>query len=153
MIDVRVFATADPLGIGDLMVDAFLIAQLMEDSAALNRELLEALLEASFVGIEHFARQFDSGMPATHRLAFRELGLAIGLHAVTHLSQLMKISELRGWLEALKTFSPLGAEIESFWQDPDHQHTSTWTEHLDINEVMLATSLVPEGLLVLPGSR
>ena len=153
MIELRDLATADALGIGGLMVDAFLVAQLMEDGAVLNRELLEALLEASFVGIEHYARQFDSGVPPNHRPAFRELGLAIGLHAVTHLSQKVKRSALRARLEALKAFLPIGAEIESFWRNPDHQNAVTWTEYRDINEVMLATSLVPEGLLVLPTPR
>jgi len=40
-------------------------------------------------------------------------------------------------------------EIEAFWRDPEHQRVTTWTEHQDINEVMLATSLAPDGFLVL----
>ena len=32
---------------------------------------------------------------------------------------------------------------------PAHRDTESWREHEDINEVMLATSLAPEGFLVL----
>ncbi len=81
--------------------------------------------------------------------AFRELGLVIGLNVVTRLSQETRQSALRARLEPLKAFLPLGAEIESFWRNPDHQRTPRWIEHRDINEVMLATSLVPDGLLIL----
>ena len=40
-------------------------------------------------------------------------------------------------------------EIEAIWRDPEQQRAATWTEHQDINEVMLATSLAPDGFLVL----
>jgi hypothetical protein len=43
----------------------------------------------------------------------------------------------------------LGSAIQSFWLDPEHQRGRTWSEHRDINEVMLATSLIPEGYLVI----
>ena len=46
-------------------------------------------------------------------------------------------------------YLPLRDEIEAFWRDPEQQHAATWTEHQDINEVMLATSLAPNGNLVL----
>ena len=38
-------------------------------------------------------------------------------------------------------------EIESFWRNPEHRNTDAWSVHRDINEVMLATSLAPEGFL------
>jgi len=51
-------------------------------------------------------------------------------------------------------FIELREHIENFWRDPEHQHTDTWTEHRDINEVMLATSLAPDGMLeLLPPGR
>jgi len=52
-------------------------------------------------------------------------------------------------LQVLMRYAPLRIEIESFWRDPEHRHTQIWAEHRDINEVMLATSLAPEGFLVL----
>lgn len=49
----------------------------MENGAAVSGELLDALLEAVFVGLEHYARQGDAGKLAVHRLAFRELGVGM----------------------------------------------------------------------------
>ena len=53
-------------------------------------------------------------------------------------------------LRKLMQYVPVGEKIESFWRIPEHRRSLTWSEHRDINEVMLATSLVPEGFLVLP---
>jgi hypothetical protein len=53
-------------------------------------------------------------------------------------------------LEQLSRYAPVRAEIESFWLPPEHRQVRTWLDHEDINDVMLATSLVPEGFLVLP---
>jgi len=46
-------------------------------------------------------------------------------------------------------YLPLRDEIETIWRNPEQQHAATWTEYQDINEVMLATSLMPDGFLVL----
>jgi len=56
----------------------------------------------------------------------------------------------RARLELLWRYAPVRAEIESFWLPPEHRRVRTWLDHEDINDVMLATSLVPEGFLVLP---
>ncbi len=52
-------------------------------------------------------------------------------------------------LARLAPHVPLGAAIESFWLEPAHRTAPAWIDHADINDVMLATSLVPEGFLVL----
>jgi len=44
----------------------------------------------------------------------------------------------------------LRSAIMSFWLDAEHQQPRTWSEHRDIDEVMLATSLVPDGFLIFP---
>jgi hypothetical protein len=77
MIDARSLVSADPLGIGGLLVDAYRLAQVERGAA-----LVPALLEAALAGLERFARGPDLGRGATRRLAFRELGLAIGIAAV-----------------------------------------------------------------------
>ena len=46
-------------------------------------------------------------------------------------------------------YLPLRTAIETFWHDPANQRSDTWTEHRGINEVMLATSLAPRGILIL----
>ena len=62
---------------------------------------------------------------------------------------------MHGHEQQLRTFSryaDLAHRIESFWLAPEHQRADTWTEHRDINEVMLATSLAPDGFIDLAGA-
>jgi hypothetical protein len=49
----------------------------------------------------------------------------------------------------LKEYGPLAEEIEQYWLDEENQRAGTWTEYREINMVMLATSLAPEGFLTL----
>ena len=81
MVDPRGLATQDPLGLGGLLVDAYRLVQL-EQHGASGRGLVEPLLAAALVGLRHYVEQPDLRMPAGRRLAFRELGLAIGLAAI-----------------------------------------------------------------------
>ena len=66
-----------------------------------------------------------------------ESGLAQGL------AQLVQ----RG--EALWEHMNVAERIVSFWVNTGHRQLPTWTEHEDINAVMLATALAPTGGLVL----
>jgi len=154
------WATADPLGLGGLLTDAFRLAQLTQlgglaDSP--DTTLLDTLLGASLIGLKYYAHGGELQLPAEHRLAFRELGLAIGLHAVEQMWQAVNSgagrpysgTRVRSQLRALMHFINLRDDIESFWRSPERQRTAAWIEHRDINEVMLATSLAPEGFLVL----
>ncbi len=150
-------ATIDPLGLGGLLIDAYRLQQLIMQGAQAEPQLLNRLLDAALTGLPHYAQGGELQLPARHRLAFRELGLAIGLHAVERMHQMTGHAnnpaaaspQLRAKLEALMQYLPLRDEIENFWRDPEQQSASTWTEHLDINEVMLATSLAPDGYLEL----
>jgi hypothetical protein len=152
MIDERRLATTDPLGIGGLLVDACRLAQL--DTRA---ELAGRLLAASLVGLRRWSNDPDLRAAAERRLAFRELGLSIGLAAAAMIADGALASRLddvgRGALEELAQYLPLRDEIESFWLQPHHRDTRAWAEHADIDEVMLATSLLPEGFLALGGPR
>ena len=150
-------ASADPLGLGGLLINAYRLQQLILQGAQPDTQLLNRLLDAALTGLPHYAQGGELQLPARHRLAFRELGLAIGLHAVERMHQAADHENkhtaanprLRAQLEALMQYLPLRDDIETFWRDPEQQRASTWTEHQDINEVMLATSLAPEGFLVL----
>jgi hypothetical protein len=94
-------------------------------------------------------------LPASQRLAFRELGLSIGLHATGRLEALLEAQPARfpqldlvqDRLQALAEYQPLAGQIEAFWLAPANQRAATWTDHLDINAVILATSLAPGGYL------
>lgn len=114
--------------------------------------------DAAATGLRHDAVDgSDLSQPADHRLAFRELGLTLGPRAVRHLRALgVRTSPMRdsllaldSRLEHLTCYDPLTDTIEGSWLEPPNRRTATWREHEDINAVMLATSLAPEGLLVL----
>jgi hypothetical protein len=158
MLSPEDWTTADPLGLGGMLVDATRLAQLVRREALPDLDVIAALLEASLRGLEHYARHGSFKQEPLQRLAFRELGLAIGLSALDLLDFELQAapqhfsdsSHLRSLLSALRPFEALGAELGEFWAEPANQHGRRWTEHLDINEVMLATSLVPEGFLMLP---
>ena len=147
------WASADPLGIGGLLIDAYRVQQLMQQDTLLNTVLLDRLLDASLSGLRHYAQSGEWTLPAGHRLAFRELGLAIGLHAVQRMEQAMSETGQSGAtserIQLLAQYAPIGETIEAFWREPDNRRVATWIEHQDINEVMLATSLAPDGCLVL----
>lgn len=144
-------ATADPLGLGGLLIDAARVAQLVRLGESRAHGLLDLLLAAALAGLAHYARQGDASRPAAQRLAFRELGLAIGISALEWIERAVQATGTRelAQIEALARYVPLGAEIQSFWRGVEPRGTPAWREHRDINEVMLATCLVPEGVLEL----
>ena len=161
MIEGSDWTTDDPLGLGGLLMDAYRVQQLMREGAPVPHGLLEQVLEAARLGLSQYAPEGELTRPASARLAFRELGLAIGLHAVELMRRALDEQVESGrpeigarkQLEALRRFDGLSSDIEGFWLDREHRRARTWTEHRDINEVMLATSLAPEGCLVLPPLR
>lgn len=136
--------TDDPLGIGGLLFDAGRLVQLGD--AALEvfpASALTALLQAAARGLASFRRDRTLGLPARERLAFRELGLAIGLHAI-ETAGARAGRHVSTALEALTAERDLADRIEGFWADPLARTTDTWLDHQDINAVMLATSLAPQ---------
>jgi hypothetical protein len=144
-------ATTDPLGLGGLLADAFRLQQVAHHrQIAGSHELVAALLDAASDGIGAYVGQPDLRAPANRRLAFRELGLAIGLAGVRLLHDDSALtSDVRASLARCSRFLPIRDAIESFWLESAHRSVETWLDHSDINDVMLATSLCPEGFLVL----
>lgn len=158
MIRRNALPTPDPLGIGGLMMDAAVLAQLTDGKQLQDEGLLDAVLIAAIAGLHHYLGAGELRHSAAQRLAFRELGLSIGLHAAPIMENAISVrphafrdpAELSRALGVLEDFATLGRQIEAFWLDPDAQLASSWIEHEDINAVMLATALLPEGALVLP---
>lgn len=150
MLDGATLTTSDPLGIGGLLVDAYRLAQLDADREA---DRIGALLAAALAGVARWLTHADLRSSADHRLAFRELGLAIGLAAAESLRgepwRRRLTPGARSSLAALDELSPVRIEIDAFWLRPHHRRSRTWLEHEDIDEVMLATSLLPDGFLLL----
>jgi hypothetical protein len=127
--------------LGGMLVAAFELDQLQSD-AQFDKELIDSLLMASLKGLDYYDRSGQLELPAASRLAFRELGLSIGLHAIGRMD-----AKTHTAVKDVQDYASLADRIEEFWLNPHHQGTARWKEHLDINEVMLATSLDPEGFL------
>jgi len=150
------WATADPLGLGTLLADAWRLAQLHSLSAQIFLPgLLSEMLNAAIIGLSIYGKDETMQLPAIYRLAFRELGLAIGLQAIPRIESLANRepdlfrseSSLVPMLNDLKHYLQLQEQIERFWLKTENREVAIWTEHGDINTVMLATCLVPGGYL------
>jgi hypothetical protein len=151
------WATDDPLGIGGLLWDTYRVAQMIAAGSLEQSGLLDTLLESSLVGLASFAETKPWSLPADYRLAFRELGLAIGLRAAARLQGLIEkepnrfenSDSIRRHARGLMQYSGLAQTIERFWLESANQRAGTWSEHREINMVTLATSLAPEGFILL----
>ena len=151
------WTTDDPLGIGGLLFDAFRVAQLIVSGDLDQAGLLGTLLESCLIGLDFFVKENSLKIPVGYRLAFRELGLSIGLRAAEKIRELI---EQKSWplrekdsphslLKALGRYGGLRETIEKFWLEGKNREADSYIAHHDINEVMLATSLAPDGFLEL----
>jgi hypothetical protein len=137
-------ATDDPLGIGGLLFDAGRIVELMVRGGFAYEDLLASVLDAALAGLARFAEGRTLRYPADSRLAFRELGLSIGLRGAGALAERVRENpDLFGRVEALMEYVPLADAIEEFWMDDRNREAGTWKQNREINTVMLATSLAP----------
>jgi hypothetical protein len=151
----RSWATADPLGLGGLLCDAGFLARMAAEGAGRARIRLEEVMQAAIQGLSDYAKSHAEALPAAYRLAFRELGLAIGLKGVPQWRRFLakarrqpgRDPDLPGLGRKLSSYGFLAEDIEKFWAQEKNQATRTWQEHRDINRVMLATCLVPGGYL------
>jgi len=134
--------TDDPLGIGGLLSDACRLTQLIIHGSLKEEDMLLKLLHTAKKGLDAFVNTNVLGNRAEYRLAFRELGLVIGLKAINKMQHLFPDEPL---VENLERYQSLADEIIHFWLSKENQQNSTWQEHIDINSVMLATALAPEG--------
>ena len=152
MIEAGRWETNDALGIGGLLFDASRALQL----ALRNRDLMTTarrLVSASLNSLEAYLRRTDLRVPAEYRLAFRELGMTIGLHAVETMERLCAENvcdcgaAMRDEINDLFRFAMHASTIEDFWREPRNHKVRSWQDHHDINDVMLATSLLPDEFL------
>ncbi|MBI4060127.1 MAG: hypothetical protein HY403_01725 [Elusimicrobia bacterium] len=132
------WATDDALGAGGLLVDALRLARLVARGRQDLQDFFIEVVQDAEASAEAAASTL--GGPATRRLAFRELGFALGLHAVEPLGEHADVSRLR-------PFVPLAGELEDFWLDPVNQAAATWIGHREINAGTLAACLAPDGVL------
>ena len=139
MCQLNRMITDDSLGLGGLLSDAYLCAQVMPEESLFVHKMLQSSAEGLRLYLDGDNRL---NYPAEHRFAFRELGLAIGLKAIKKMQHLFPDEPL---VTHLEQYQPLADEIIHFWLSKENQQNSTWQEHIDINSVMLATALAPQG--------
>jgi hypothetical protein len=137
--------TDDPLGLGGLLTSGTHLA-LLPDRTAAEERLVGDLLADAAAGLEAYLSQEPLRVPSSQRLAFRELGLAIGLSMLPAINAQAERSPslaaaIEPHLTTLMERRSIGSEVVEFWSDSEHQEASMWQDHRDINEVMLATAL------------
>jgi hypothetical protein len=149
------WTTDDPLGLGGLLFDACRLCQLPREEGLNDVRLLEELMDACRDGLIALLAGRPLNRPASHRLAFRELGLAIGLRALPSIiddiakdrTRLGSSPILRRTVDLLLPYESLAEKIISFWV-PHAQHCdASWLAHQNINDIMLATALMPDTFL------
>ncbi len=152
------WATQDSLGIGGLLTDICRLAQLVAVAAlspetrSRETERLTNLMSDAQHSLVGLVESNVLSAPADYRLAFRELGLSIGLQGLLLIypnlnRDLPEHREAFLKLDALLGYADLAERIEAFWLEPEHRQAATWKDHIDINSVMLATSLAPHSYL------
>ena len=144
----RDWGTSDPLGIGGLLFDACRLAQLPQWHD--DDGLLEEIENAYDNGVRAFVASQLLIRPVSQRLAFRELGLAIGLKAIPIILDPTKHAmksdggfPKRSHLQ----YQSLADEIIRAWLPCTQSPDELWQAHEDINDVMLATALIPNTFL------
>ena len=139
------WATDDALGIGGLLDSAARLARLVSEHGLEYAPLLSQLVFDAGYSLQAFSRSFVSSHPADFRLAFRELGLSIGIHAIERARGIVQQDpNVRTVFDRLLKHQQLADQIQDFWTNPDHRLGTTWTDHKEINTVMLATCLAPD---------
>lgn len=148
----RDYSTGDCLGIGSLLADACRSFELLVREAFPDTDLFKRMVQDALLSLEDLGGGFLD-QPARYRLAFRELGLSIGIKGGARLARLSEEypeaqeEELMSWLQArlqgMPWFHRLPDRIERFWLEEKKKRSEHWRSHGDINSVMLATSLAP----------
>ncbi len=148
MIDRAALVTVDPLGLGTLLVLASRLEAMRADrrlpaGSVTPSELLDAALTGLVVYVESGALED----PVERRLAFRELGLVLGIEAVAHarLASLEGSAQGRSLRAALRRFGELAGPITRFWLAPRSRRVIAASCHRDVDEVMLASALLSDG--------
>ncbi len=153
------WTTEDPLGLGGLLFDACRLCRLMggrNRDLRLSQEILDSCRDG--FGLLLASRYFNR--PAAHRLAFRELGLAIGLRAIAVIAETVAKerdefaaqSALANSVGLFRDYECLYDEIVTFWLPHAGYPDEQWRGHRNINEIMLATALIPNRFLSVDGA-
>jgi hypothetical protein len=150
---VASWSTRDALGIGGLLSSLGELIDLVATGRMPFDPLLLRIADDAGSSLAQWSPVRELGAPPGGRLAFREIGLAIGLRALPamceqveeHPARFGETADraiLRASLESAVRHLDLAARIESAWIAPAAQSAPSWSMHEDINSVMLAASLL-----------
>jgi hypothetical protein len=144
------WATDDPLGAGALLVAGYRLYHLEARHGLAVQELCARVFEAAANSVSAIASGRSLRGAADARLAFRELGFSIGLHAIERMRADFvghRDPHIDDAIARIARHTHLAKSIDEFWSESAHRETHLFREHADINGVMLATSLAPDGYL------
>lgn len=147
--------THDSLGIGSLLILACHFIQLIVHDYAANQRILEKVMVAIKISLDSLSAQGYLLNSFEYRLPFRDFGLAIGLQAIDLILHSISKNQkkfnnhkhLLAIVEKLRQYKPEAEKIQTYWLQEQHHYNQNWQSHIDINSVMLATSLAPESYL------
>ena len=149
------WTTDDPLGVGGLLFDACRLCQLIREEQLRELRLLEAVIKGCHNGLMLLLNRGYLNWPIPHRLAFRELGLAIGLRALPIIAEAVEKNSstfgsrpaLPRTIDLLLPYESLSDEIVGLWLPHAEHQDESWIAHQNINDVMLATAIIPDMFL------
>ncbi len=140
MCENQHWATTDSLGIGGLLLNTLKAVNMEETKDFPPSSKPKRLLEESIESLENYQNLKETGYAASRRLAFRECGLSLGFRSLYGAKEELRSKGLA--VDKLEEYLYLAREIEEFWKEPSNQLVPTWIDHLNINTVSLAASLV-----------
>ncbi|RUO68569.1 hypothetical protein [Pseudidiomarina salinarum] len=136
------WATDDALGVGSLLLNVVRATELQAFMELPPAVKPERLLRDAEQGLESIYRSFDANESARYRLAFRECGLSLGLRCLKGNLAFLKENAVEPQIDS--PIWQMAEDIEAFWLDEQNQQAPTFQNHLDINEVSLAASILAQ---------
>ena len=146
----RSWITDDPLGLGGLLVDVLRCAQLIEAGHPTGLRHFTSVASDAGKSLEAMSEWAFLSHGSERRLAFRELGLALGLRALDRLGHggvPARVAEAAVTVRGLSRYRHAVERIVDFWSRDEARASPTWVDHRDISDVMWCTTLQPDGFL------
>ena len=142
LCDILDWFTTDALGIGGLLLNTVKACELTAKNRNLHpsvspRQIWRDSVQSLKAFTDHV---YARGAPATTRLGFRECGLSLGIRVLAGIRE--RYSKIKMDFDEIDRFVQLADEIEDFWSMKSNREVKTWIGHLNINEVMLASSII-----------
>lgn len=134
--------TSETLGLGGLLLNVIRSAELSRHVVLPDSVGPQKLFKEAMIGLDAVSDKMSVTDSAQRRLAFRECGLSLGLRALDHHRDLLIENNLD--ISRVEEHLELADGIEDFWSQPENRKYSSYQDHLNINNVSLASSLLAQ---------